>query len=192
VGTSEPPRKERVFLTGFMGSGKSSIGPILANTLGYAFADTDREIESRDGRSVTLIFREEGEERFRMMERGVVRDLCARRRIVVALGGGTLMDPVNSAALAEAGVIVYLQASAEQLFRRLQSKGDRPVLRGGDGEQLPPEQLRERIEQLVRDREPQYRRAHVVIATDGTRIGLTVDALVRRLRPLLVPPETLS
>jgi len=184
--------KERIFLTGFMGSGKSSIGPILANTLGYAFADTDREIEAREGRSVTMIFRDDGEEHFRTLEREVVRELCARRRVVVALGGGTLMDPANYAAMAEAGVIVYLRASVDQLFLRLQKKGDRPVLRGDDGEALGPEQLRARIETLVREREPVYRRAQVVIATDGTRIGLTVDALVRKLRPMLAPSGRVS
>lgn len=192
MGGGEERGSVRVFLTGFMGSGKSSIGPILANMLGYRFLDTDREIEARDGRSVNMIFREEGQERFRAMERAMVRELCALRKVVVALGGGTLMDAENAALLHQSGVIVYLRASSEQLFRRLQSKGDRPVLLDEEGERLPPERLRERIEQLVREREPHYRRAHVVIATDGTRIGLTVDALARKLRPLLAPPDPLS
>lgn len=177
-------RSERVFLTGFMGSGKSTIGPILANTIGFAFVDTDRAIEEQAGKSVSRIFLEEGEHRFRTLEHSLVQGLCAQRNIVAALGGGTLLDQENQRALRNAGITVYLKATPGELFRRLSSKTDRPMLRGPSGETLSQEQLRERIEQLIAAREPVYEQADIVVPTDNKRVGVTVDMIVHRLGTL--------
>jgi shikimate kinase len=179
-------RKGRVYITGFMGSGKSTIGPILANTLGYEFMDVDREIEKSEGMAVGEIFRTRGEEAFRQLERSTLERASAVPRIVVSLGGGTLTDPVNYARIHETGVLVYLKLSADEIFRRVQRRTDRPLLATENGERLPPDELRQRVERLLAEREPLYRSAHITIVPDTARIGHTVDRIARLLSPLVL------
>jgi shikimate kinase len=178
-------RRERIYLTGFMGSGKSTIGPILANTIGYDFVDLDRAIEEAEGKSVTRVFQEEGEQHFRGVERLILERLATQRQLVVALGGGTLGDPSNAATIATSGILVYLRISTDLLFKRLQRRSDRPLLMGKDGNRLSGAELRERIEQLARAREPLYARADITIDADERRVGITVDRVVRVLSPYL-------
>lgn len=182
-----PRRRERVYLAGFMGSGKSTIGPILANALGYGFVDIDRAIERAAGKSVSAIFREDGEEAFRSLERGLVAGLSTQPCIVVALGGGTVADPATLGLIRATGVLVYLKAAAEQILRRVARRSDRPMLLDPDGQPLTPADLRERVLRLYSLRAPVYELAELTILTDGRRVGSTVDELVRRLAPLLRP-----
>ncbi len=178
-------RKERVFLTGFMGSGKSTIGPILANTIGYEFVDLDRSIEEVEKESVSMIFRDHGEEYFRSRERTMLAKACGMMHVVVALGGGTLADEQNLQLVHASGVLVYLKLSREQVFLRLRRRNDRPLLSGPDGMPLDDKQLHKRIEDLYEAREPLYATADLTVQTDESRLGLTVDSLVRQLTPLL-------
>lgn len=180
-----PQRKHLIYLTGFMGCGKSTIGPILANTLGYAYADVDRLIEARVGKSVNEIFREEGERFFREVEQHVIRELSQRDHHVVSLGGGSVVNPDTFELIKQSGILVYLYSSPSQLFKRLQHKTDRPVLTGNGGSPLSQEELRERVAQLFAAREPLYAQAQLTVHTDDKRIGLTVDEIVRRLSQLL-------
>jgi shikimate kinase len=179
--TPPPSRKERVYLTGFMGSGKSTIGPILANTIGYDFVDVDRSIESATGKTINRIFREHGEEYFRTLERTLIAQLSVAPHVVVSLGGGTIADRENFRVISSSGILVYLKTTPEQLFRRLHHKSDRPVLRTEEGEQLPEEELRTRILNLYTLREPYYAKADIMIQTDEVKVGKTVDQLVRKL-----------
>jgi len=178
-------RKERVFLTGFMGSGKSTIGPILANTIGYEFVDLDRSIEEVEKESVSMIFRDHGEEYFRSRERTMLAKACGMMHVVVALGGGTLADEQNLQLVHASGVLVYLKLSREQVFLRLRRRNDRPLLSGPDGMPLDDKQLHKRIEDLYEAREPLYATADLTVQTDESRLGVTVDALVHRLTPLM-------
>lgn len=178
-------RRERIYLTGFMGSGKSTVGPILANAIGYEFADVDRAIERATGKSVNEIFRASGEEYFREVERRVVAELSGKPRYVVALGGGTLMDEENFRRITSSGIIVYLRSTPEHIFQRVRRRGDRPQLHDPEGNRLPDAGLRERIDDLYRLREPVYARADLIIHTGERRVGLTVDEIVRALMPHL-------
>lgn len=179
------PRKGRIFLTGFMGCGKSTIGPILANSIGYQFADLDRLIEQRNNKSVKRIFQEDGEAFFRGEELAVLEELALRDKMVVALGGGTLAEPAALASITRSGVLVYLKVPPEELLKRLQYKTDRPLLMDENGNRLPEAALRERMMTLFRRREPLYEQADIIVFADEQRLGLTVDHLVRMLIPVL-------
>jgi len=179
-------RKERIFLTGFMGSGKSTIGPILANTIGYDFTDIDHSIEEREGKSIKDIFREAGEEHFRSLERRVLSEVIGKKHLVISLGGVTIADPTNFQSISSSGILVYLKTTPEQIYRRLHHKLDRPVLTDLRGEQLSTDELRARIQELFARREPFYARADIIIGTDEQRVGVTVDQIVRKLSPFLI------
>lgn len=178
-------RGERVYLTGFMGSGKSTVGPILANTIGYEFADLDAVIEAGAGMTVAQIFRERGEPAFRDLERRAVASVAVRSRVVVALGGGVLLDPASLALVTGTGIMVYLRATPEDIAGRLRRKKDRPLILDGGGVPLGDEALLDRIRTLLAEREALYGAAEIIVDTDGTRLGLTVDRVVRRLTPFL-------
>jgi shikimate kinase len=178
-------KKERIFLTGFMGSGKTTIGPILANTIGYEFADIDTRIERLRGKTINEIFREEGEERFRVLERNLLAELCRERSIVIALGGGTIADPGSRALIARSGILVYLKIPPDQLFNRLRNKTNRPMLEGVTGDRLDEEGLRTRLRELLRKREPYYNSADIVVTTGNQPVGLSVDEIVKKLIPFI-------
>lgn len=182
-------RRERVFLTGFMGSGKSTVGPILANTIGYDFVDTDKAIQEATGKSVSDIFLSDGEEYFRSLERALVYKLCWQTNVVVSVGGGTVLDETNYRSITASGIVIYLKSDPERLFRRLHYKNDRPVLADERGGMLNTDDLRQRIYRLYAQREPIYMKADLVIVTDEKRVGLTVDEIVKKLTPLLRKPQ---
>jgi shikimate kinase len=182
-----PAQRDRIYLTGIMGSGKSTSGPILANTLGYDFADVDRAVEASEGRAVREIFRENGEAYFRERELQALRTLSTRPRMVISLGGGTLVQPSAFQLIRSTGIMVYLKMSPDEVMRRLQHRTDRPLLLDARGEQLPEDQLRARIEQLYSERSPYYEAADVVVPTDETRVGMTVDRIVKLIRHDIAP-----
>jgi shikimate kinase len=164
---SPPP--PNIVLTGFMGTGKSTVGRRLAARLGRPFVDTDAVIEARHG-PIPAIFAEHGEARFRELERELAVHLGAQRRLVVATGGRLLLDPANEAALGATGVIVCLVASVDELVARLADEADeRPLLRGGDPA--------ERIAELLAERAPGYGRFPQV-RTDGLTPDEVADAVL--------------
>jgi len=174
--------KRLIYLTGFMGSGKSTIGPILANTLGYKFIDLDRQIEQETGKSVTSIFKEDGEDAFRAVERSILERVSGMDQIVVSLGGGTVAHEENFKLIRSGGVIVYLQLSPEEAVRRMRHKTDRPMLKDKDGNPLPEQILEQRIRELLGAREGFYKRADIIVPTERHNVGRTVDEIVRQLR----------
>jgi shikimate kinase len=181
----DPKRSRRIYLTGFMGSGKSTIGPILANTLGYAFVDVDKAIEKLTGQSVREIFADSGEPRFRELEHQLLQDIQSSEHIVISLGGGTIADPLNFPLIKASGILVYLKSTPDHLFRRLHYKTDRPVLVDANGERLSDEALRVRIEDLYARRERYYEQADIIIPTDEHKVGVTVDQIVKKLSGLV-------
>jgi shikimate kinase len=181
----EQSKRDLLYLTGFMGSGKSSVAPILANTLGYASVDIDAEIEKATGKRVTEIFSEQGEEFFRSVEQTLLRDASRRHACVVSLGGGTIANEENLKIIKSTGVLVYLRLDVEHIFRRLKFKKNRPLLIQSDGTRLTDEELLARISGLLVAREPFYIQSDVIITTNDLRIGITVDEIVRRTKMLI-------
>lgn len=169
--------KNLVFLTGFMASGKSTIGPILANTLGWDFCDLDRLIENRVGKSIKTIFMENGEKYFRDIETKTLQEVILFKNYIIALGGGTIADQDNLALIKSSGLLIYLESSPEEVYKRLKFKRDRPALLfDGDIEPTKAEFL-QRINELLVKREKYYDQADIKINTDESRVGRTVDKL---------------
>jgi shikimate kinase len=178
-------KKSLVYLAGFMGSGKSTIGPILANTLGFEFVDIDKFVEQKAAKRIKEIFATEGERAFRGIERSSLVEVAGRHHCVVSLGGGTIANEENFQLIRESGVIVYLQLSPEEITQRVHHRTDRPLLTDADGNKLSPEEIQQRVGDLLGKREEFYSRADVIIRADRKRVGATVDEIVRRLRGLI-------
>ena len=113
---------------GFMGVGKTTIGELLAENLGYDFIDMDAEIEKREGTTIREIFRVKGETRFRQLESKLVKELLQRDGLVIACGGGAVVDPDNAETLRKTSRMVYLTASIEEVINRTISDNNRPLL----------------------------------------------------------------
>jgi shikimate kinase len=109
----------RVVLVGLRCSGKTTVGRLVARELGWDFADADEEVVLREGRSIREIFDSEGEGAFRAIERAVVADLCRRERVVIALGGGAVLDPENVRAMRQGALVAHLDAPPEVLWERM-------------------------------------------------------------------------
>lgn len=152
-----------IFLIGPMGAGKSAVGRQLARRLGRRFLDTDAEIEHRTGVDIPFIFEKEGEPGFRAREARVVAELTALPGIVLATGGGVVLDPANRDLLASRGLVVYLHATVGQQLARTRRSGHRPLLDTPDP--------RARLEALMTEREALYRGlATRVVNTDGRKV----------------------
>ncbi len=166
-----------------MGSGKSTVGTILANVLGYAFEDLDATVAAQVGQSVQAFFAAHGEAAFRALERDALHATATREKLVVATGGGTLAQPESMAWALRHGTVVYLSLSSRALLERLlHLNTPRPLLLGPDGRRLEPQALRARAEALMAQREPVYRQAHLVVPTDRLTVGQAVEAVARGLR----------
>ncbi len=170
-----------IFLTGFSGSGKSTIGPLLANSLGFEFIDLDKAIELAAGKSVNRIFEEDGETSFRALERRTLESIADRKELVVSLGGGVLESDPCFTLIHKHGTLVYLKSSPEILTVRLQNKTDRPLLKAADGSKLTKAEIEAKITSLLARREPRYLKADLVIMTDSKKIGATVEELTRKI-----------
>ena len=159
-----PPR---VYLTGFMASGKSTVGPLLADRLGYRFVDLDWLVEAQTGRSVPDLFAE-GEDVFRAAETAALRETTGGRGLVVSTGGGTLVDPQNLVVARGAGPVVWLRTSVAVILGRVGDASGRPMLAGRSGRPLRGEALRSRAADLLAAREPFYAQADLAIDADAS------------------------
>ena len=135
--SSPTDHPSRIVLTGFSGTGKSVVAPIVAARLGWAAVDTDPLIERAAGKGILEIFRDEGEERFRDLEAEALRQACSRKKVVISTGGGAVLRPQNRRVMAEGGFIVCLEARPETILRRLTDRSDegpldRPLLATAD------------------------------------------------------------
>jgi shikimate kinase len=163
-------RPDNFFLVGLMGAGKSSVGRQLANLLHKDFIDSDSEIERRTGADIPLIFELEGEAGFRQRESRVIEELTRRQNIVLATGGGVVLDQQNREVLKTRGFVIYLQASVEQLFERTSRDRRRPLLQTDDPHA--------RLTELLRQREPLYEEiADLVVNTDRRSVHQVVDEI---------------
>lgn len=168
--------QDNLILVGPMGAGKSTVGRRLAAALDRPFIDSDCEIERRCGVSIPLIFELEGEAGFRSREKALIAELVLRPGIVLATGGGAVLDPDTRRALTENGRVIYLRASVGEQLRRVGRDRNRPLLQTADP--------RARLEALLRMRDPLYRDvACWVVDTDGCQAREVVRCILDRLSP---------
>jgi len=160
---------KNIVLCGFMATGKSSVGKKLAELTGYTFIDLDAAVESEEGLTVAEIFASQGEPAFRALESRMIERLADKSGIVVATGGGAVVNPKNLENLKKCGVVVTLTADIPVILQRAGSGDDRPLLQCADRE--------ERIRSLLRQREHAYAQADIILDTSG----LTIDAVALRL-----------
>lgn len=154
---NENRRFENIALVGFMGTGKSTVGHLVAGMLRFDFVDTDELIERKAGRRITEIFTSEGEARFREYEKEVVQQLKAYTRTVISTGGGLVVNPENLASIKTHALVVCLWASAETILNRVGHQSHRPLLQG-------PDPLK-KIEELLAQRGPIYKQADVLLSS---------------------------
>jgi shikimate kinase/3-dehydroquinate synthase len=176
-------RITNLVITGFSGTGKSLVAMEVALRLNWDFLDTDDEIVKQSGKPIAEIFRQDGEGKFRELERETIRKACQQRQIVIAIGGGAIVDPQNYELLAKTGLIVCLEAKAETIYERLFHEAAcspetvvRPL--------LAVDNPLERIRQLKASRQPYYAKADWTIHTDGLSIGEVAEEVIRALRLL--------
>lgn len=172
-----------VFLIGPMGAGKTAVGKQLARRLGWDFVDSDREIEKRTGVDIPFIFEKEGEEGFRARECRAIEELSARQQVVLATGGGAVLNAENRKLLAARGFVVYLFASVEQQAKRTRLGRNRPLLETEDPEA--------RLAELMAIRDPLYRQvADLILQTDGQRVPQVAEEIHRNIKTAMDQGDT--
>ena len=172
-------KSSNIYLVGPMGAGKTTVGRRLAEVRGLEFVDSDHEVEARTGVDIAYIFEKEGEAGFRRREAQAIAELSQRQGLVLATGGGAVLDPASRRALAAHGFVVYLHASIEQQLARTERTDSRPLLQGGN--------RRETLERLFLIRDPLYREiADLVLPTDGRN----ARTLAREIEEHLARPAT--
>lgn len=172
-------KSANIYLIGPMGAGKTTVGRRLADARGMEFVDSDQEVEARTGVDIAFIFEKEGEAGFRRRERQAIGELTRRQGLVLATGGGAVLDPDSRQWLSARGFVVYLHASIEQQLARTERTDSRPLLQAGN--------RRETLERLFLIRDPLYREiADLVLHTDGRN----ARALAREIEERLARPAT--
>ena len=173
-------------VTGFSGTGKSLVGKEVARRLNWDFLDTDDDIVKQAGKPIVQIFRQEGEGKFRELERKTIRKACQQRHTVIATGGGAIVEPKNYESLAKTGLIVCLEARPETIYERLfREAACSPETEGRP--LLATDNPLERIRQLKASRQPHYAKADWTIHTDGLSISQVAEEVVRAWRLLRRP-----
>lgn len=185
----QPPRQyHNIALVGFMGVGKSTVGQILAGLLDFEFIDTDRVIETREGRRISEIFGKEGEPHFRDLETNLIREYENRPGLILSTGGGLVVRPENLASLRKHALVVCLWASPAVIFERVRHQGHRPLL------QTPDPLVR--ITELLEQRKPAYQQADILVGVDFRSPQETAQYIANSFRllrsvrksPQAVPP----
>jgi shikimate kinase len=167
--------KPSIFLIGPMGSGKTAVGRHLARLFRYSFHDSDADIEAKTGVDIQFIFEKEGEAGFRSREKESIDRLTRFEAIVLATGGGAVIDPDNRRALAERGIVVYLATSLEQQLERTRHGRHRPLLNDTDPEA--------KLKELMQRRAVLYAQiADLTVSTDGRRVQLVAEEIHQELR----------
>ena len=161
----------RVVLVGFMGAGKTTVGRLLADELGWRFVDLDDQVVSGAGKPVAAIFAEDGEPAFRAAERAAAEAIRGETDVVIAAGGGSTVDPATRAALTKGALTVWLRCARDALLARIPSDGSRPLAAN-----------RERIAALLSEREPIYRLADLVVDTTSAAPRDAARAIARAVR----------
>lgn len=167
-----------IVLSGFAGTGKTTIGRHLASRLNLTFADMDHIIEQRQGRAIRTIFEQEGEPFFRRLERDLCREVADWQGYVIATGGGTLVNSDNLATLRSANLVICLDAQPEELWRRLSLNSDRPLLEAHD-----MEEKKRKLLNLLHARTEAYARIEHHVETTGREVREIVNEIVVLWKP---------
>ena len=175
-------KKPIIYLTGFMGSGKSTVGPKLAEALGRRFFDLDEVIEQRSEKTIAQIFQEEGEDFFRQVESETLKELSTRHLAVIALGGGAILELENLNLVKETGILICLMAEPAEIYRRVGNSSKRPLLQGPHGNASSEEAIYQHIEFLLRIRQPYYEEADLSIETTGKSVEEIVEEILEKLK----------
>ena len=168
--SSRKHQSGNLILVGMMGSGKTTMGRTLAKHLGKVFVDSDEEIIKRTGVTVPHIFDIEGESGFRLRETAVIHDLLGRSNMVLATGGGAVLEEKNRAMLQQNGIIIYLKTSVHDLWQRTRHDHNRPLLQTDDPHA--------RLTELFQQRDPIYRQISDIVVQSGKQ---SVRALMLHL-----------
>jgi len=169
------PAPRNIFLIGPMGSGKTAVGRHLARLFRFTFLDSDADVESKTGVDIAFIFEKEGEAGFRIREKESIERLTRMESIVLATGGGAVIEADNRRVLAERGVVVYLQTSIDQQLERTRHGRHRPLLNGTDPEQ--------KLRELMERRAALYAEiANLTVSTDGRRVQLVAEEIQQGLQ----------
>lgn len=165
----------RIALIGMMGAGKSTVGRRLAARLSLDFVDADREIEARCGVTIPTIFELEGEAGFRSREAALIDELTQRAGIVLATGGGAVLNPTNREHLKSRCIVIYLHTTAHEVWLRTRRDKGRPLLQ--------TDNPRERIAQLLEERDPLYRHTATIIVETGRQpVDVVITAIIEQLK----------
>jgi len=165
---------KNIFLVGPMGAGKSAVGRHLARALHLTFVDSDDEVESRTGVDIAFIFEKEGEEGFRKREAAAIDDLTRLDGVVLATGGGAVMNADTRSNLGGRGFVVYLYTTVDQQVVRTKKGRERPLLENGDP--------RGTLECLLQKRDPLYREiADLVVETDGRKVHSVASEIIEQI-----------
>ena len=159
-----------IVLVGFMGTGKSVVGKLLAEKLCREFLELDEIIEKREGVSIKDIFEKKGEGYFRRLEKSVVKDASEKKDAVISAGGGAIVDEENFKNLKKSGVIISLEASPDIILRRTRDLATRPILNVSNP--------KAKIEELLKKREPYYKKADFRINTDNLTVKQVVEKII--------------
>ncbi len=178
-------RKIKIFLSGFMGAGKSRIGRTLRDKTGFLFYDSDRVIEEKAGKTISRIFAVDGEDTFRELEKQAIKELADKDEIViVALGGGAVLAEENRRIMRESGYVIYLKSSPQAIYERVKHKTHRPLLRIDDTENVK-EKILQKIRTMMSERDPIYKQADLVIERDGMEAEEIADKIMEYLHSKL-------
>jgi len=164
----------KIVLTGFMGTGKTSVGKEVSRRLGYQFIDTDDLIEEHEGMPISLIFKEKGEDYFRAIEKNVVAQVSRKKKVVISTGGGVIKNKENVENLRKDGIIIWLKADPEIILRRI-------MLEGGKRPLLDVAEPLKEIKRLLMERERLYMQADVSINTNYISPGETAEEIIEKL-----------
>jgi shikimate kinase len=163
-----------ITLIGFMGTGKTSVGRLVAEQLRFEYLDTDEVIQSSTGRSITEIFEADGEPAFRALEAKVVMELAGRKKTVIATGGGLPVNPKNLTSLKTHSLVVCLWSSPDKIWERVRHQSHRPLLHDKNPQA--------RIRELLAAREPFYKQADVLLNTDLRSVREVAQQVVHQFR----------
>lgn len=168
--------KGNIVLVGFMGTGKTTVGQILAKRTGKEFLDMDEAIEEREQRSISDIFATDGEGSFRSIERYMVKELAVRDGLVIGTGGGIVLNPENIEDFSRSGLVLCLQAKPETILKRVEAQEHRPLLEDGEKAQ--------KIRSLLEERKHLYAKVPHQIQTDNLSTSQVAEKICRLYRNL--------
>ncbi|NLB88020.1 MAG: shikimate kinase [Syntrophomonadaceae bacterium] len=167
--------EKNIVLIGFMGTGKSTVGLKLAEKLGMKFVDMDKEIEKITGMSISTLFKRHGEIRFRSEERLMAKKLSNQKGLVIATGGGIVLQQENIDALRENGILICLDAEPKDIFERvIRKRASRPLLKKNL-------QVKD-IEEMLKEREPFYNCADFRVNTSGRDLDVIVNDIIKYIK----------